>query len=870
MEDLAKSMHSDSHDLKLKSLDIDDLLWEINHKAYDSEPKIKAKVKEDLSESFKAMRQMVIHESKLMKNYIDSQIITEKIAIRFMKYMADKHKTHSSANDISLTEVLDFLNSQGGLRDVKMHEKKVFTESEMLNYYLLDKHFEMMKNPAASALYKSGNSNSLEKSLKNAIGLSNFISSFGKILESRTIKGKSDKDIKRAMDTVEDEDDDKGDVDFELYQMPVSKAEQDKQAEMFQEAEVTNQLEEGENTVDTNKNTNGISVKFLDSGTSQIHTEDEASENIEHIDNKQKLIHKHEAVVQKDAEKFTSKKLSFKVFKKKTTKAKQRKMELQKQSPVKFIEIGKNGKETVTVDPHRINKTIKAPMQIIKRNNNENESEQSKSHSNEHGHEQDVSNHTVHIEPTDEFNASNQHSESSNSIHESQHSHLAKHHHEHIHETSHGSNEHHSMHHNISEHQEHHKLSQKSHSMSNDYPQDESHHSNGTPETIHANITRNIIPHTDKNAVHTNSSPSHHTEEVSQNKHPLEDEHMSMNSESETNMLSHLSDADEDDISPDHYKLAGKSYTKNDVQMINNEVDNYKIETSHSLHHHTHHHHIEEASNSSDESHLEREEQHLKKMEKYGYPKVEKIDVQLPQTMNTYGIQHMSLTNSIKKFDDAPDAHIAFKHLNQMMDQPFQQMKSDIMNSAEYQAHKHEKLHTMAYDEEQSVRDAESEEASNFNGSESNVLNRSEFNEHHHTKENETNELMSANDSEEEDSMELQSEDVTGMYKKTNRKLVNKTSKQERRLRDTSNQLTFNPYTSLAYLNKRQSYSYNPKSIYKSKTFLPKSEIKYNSPVERNLILNTNNKRRMHVASKWGDLKEQTEQMYNNMLQMRF
>lgn len=100
MDQISDKFHEKIHSLETMFLDTDDLLWEVNHKAYQDDPKIMDKLKNDLKSNFSGLRKKVIDISKLMKNYIDSDVITENVAVKFMKYMSKKHRHKSQMHMI--------------------------------------------------------------------------------------------------------------------------------------------------------------------------------------------------------------------------------------------------------------------------------------------------------------------------------------------------------------------------------------------------------------------------------------------------------------------------------------------------------------------------------------------------------------------------------------------------------------------------------------------------------------------------------------------------------------------------------------------------------------------------------------------------
>ena len=621
MNETSTKLHEKMHDLKTKFLDTDDLLWEINHKAYKSEPKIMEKIKTDLKNSFDNLALEVNVISKLMKGYIDSEIITEKIAIRFMKFMADKGKSSEAhqSNDISLTEVLDFFDSVGDLREIKIDELKVFKNAEMLNSFLLDKHFEMKEDKAAEEYYSVGDGKeSLEESVRTAIGLSNFISSFGKILDKRTLKGKDDSEIKRVMDTEED-DRDSGNIDFELYQLPVSK---DEQAELVNDArkvEHNDVVENGvivDTSVDKHDHAKTIQEKImqLDSGMNPLHAnllnddgnieergskehldlDDDQHENIDVLPDRQDLVNQHQEQILHDKARFADEqKISYKLDEN-IKKANQRKMKVITQSPATEISLNDQGEEMTINDSHPIDKEITTELDG--------------SHINT-GMEDSL--HIDSVSLTDNQSLIN--------------------------------------HSPLSEHQAQNSVDIQS-SVSVDH------------SPIQTEIHNNSI-----------QLEEHHDNEPSMD--------TSLNNHSEvTDSVSEVIMDGEADNSPDHYQQKGKLYTKDDVKQMLENTDSYHISREPNAE-------LNMEDDEEDNTKLvaeEQDEKRLKNLEKMGYPKVEQVDLQPYNDMNSFGITKMSLTSSIKKFDGDAEAHTAYKTLNKLMSVPFQEMKEGILNNPEY------------------------------------------------------------------------------------------------------------------------------------------------------------------------------------------
>ena len=325
MDQISDELHSKIHSLETMFLDTDDLLWEVNHKAYQDEPNIIKKVKNDLKTNFSKLRKKVIDISKLMKGYIDSDVITENVAVKFMKYMSKKHKKSGNAHDISLTEVLDFLNSQNQIRDIKKNEKQVFKNAEMLNSFLLSKHFEFNNNDSASELYKKSK-NSFEKTVKNAIGLSNFISSFGQIIASKLFN--SANLIKAEPRKTKDVAAKKSkSISFELYQIP-------------------NKTNTSENTVLDNNHALTSPI---------VSNSEDKNDEIEDMPSVSDLIKEKNRRIELDKKRFPHKKISFKISDKERLQNKtQEEIDVNSQTPQEMEVVDENGNVSVHNDDHPV------------------------------------------------------------------------------------------------------------------------------------------------------------------------------------------------------------------------------------------------------------------------------------------------------------------------------------------------------------------------------------------------------------------------------------------------------------------------------------------------------------------------------------
>ena len=304
MDQISVDFHRKIHDLETSLLDTDDLLWEVNHKAYQNDPKILKKVQSDLKQNFGSVRQKVSDISKLMKNYIDSDVITEDVAVKFMKFMQKKRggKHHKKkSGDLSLTEVLDFLDNQKKIRDMKKNETSVFKNAEMLNSFLLNKHFQFDSDESASPLYKA-NKNSFEKTVKHAIGLSNFISSFGRIISSKLLNSQDMGQIKATPRKTKDVPQKKS-ISFELYQIP-TKGHQD--LIPAQEAKT----EKGNRKLKVG----GKKPVKMDSGIERNQPKENTDlEDVDDMPTLKQIMAHHKRLVEKDEKRFSHKKISYKI-----------------------------------------------------------------------------------------------------------------------------------------------------------------------------------------------------------------------------------------------------------------------------------------------------------------------------------------------------------------------------------------------------------------------------------------------------------------------------------------------------------------------------------------------------------------------------
>lgn len=554
MDQISDQFHQKMHSLETMFLDTDDLLWEVNHKAYQDDPKIMEKLQTDLKSNFSGLRKKVIDISKLMKNYIDSDVITENVAVKFMKFMSKKHhKKSQNAHDISLTEVLDFLNSQSKMRHMKKNEKQVFKNAEMLNSFLLSKHFQFDSDDSASTLYKQSK-NSFEKTIKNAIGLSNFISSFGQILSSKLLNSEELSEIKtRARETkdVPNKKQANKTISFELYQIP-SKNQNNELKSLI----AGNAPDSNDRALGTNSNQNKAS---LDSGMKPAKNRKGGnSEDEELMPSIKELIAKKKKRIEMDKKRFSHKKISYKISEDEKLK-KQNKLDIEKQTPKEIENVDMDGNTEIEIDESPLKSSSQVSME----------------------------------------SGSHEHSGSS--------------------KTS-GTVE----------------------------DQDASNSQNADSEQSHDQIETDSQMSADDQSL----NPSHFSLEAS----PLSSHEQSAKSGDSSAKSGQL----EADLEMDKNLHIDKT-----EHILDTEDGDYDENDPHEI------------------QELDKEEARLKKLEKLGYPKVEKIDLEVKKPLNAYGLHAMSLTSSVKKFDGNPDANNAYKTLNEIMSTPFQEMKDEYQQTKE-------------------------------------------------------------------------------------------------------------------------------------------------------------------------------------------
>ena len=708
MEQLSQELHNKLHDLKSHFLDLDDLLWERGHEDYSKDVKMSAQLDSELQVSFKSLTQEVKHLNHLIKQYIDGDIITEKVALNFMKEASQSGESSRHPNgDISLTEVLDFLNENSSTRDIRKHERRVFSNAEMENSFLLDKHFTLKGNEVATSLYSDSG---LEKSLKDAIGLSNFVSSFGQILERRVIKGKPDSEIKRVMDT-ETDDELPDDVDFELYQLPLSKKEQDQEAEkqnlmnhgdVVHKGEIVSLTENisshhhdvemikklgktanllGENhllrkeeseisqsDIDLDSHISGIhdisharasgqTIEHFSTGLSKSHksgrvsihdTSIDSLENVEEIESQGELIQQHNERLHEEQDQ-SQPNLSQQNSHLNTSSV-HNVSNLEIETPKEFVDTNLNGEQTIRVDNNPVDQLTEV---VAKDNDHKSQrltfKRSRKAHRKLNQHH--IRRKLLTSPKSDKSGVTDlQGDDQTHSQHQSQN--------QSVNQGLEASTLDDSVH-------DHFKFSGEASPVS-DTQADITELTQIQPSENHSGHVIDLEDH---------SGTLTHQKTLQ----TAGDSNLSISDVDHLNKMN--TDFDEDDVSPDHYQLQGKPYNKQQVKEIHQDVDKYRRQTPLDLAE------DREKRDQDDDSEMdsrEREEARLKKLEKLGYPKVEKIDESFDDPINAYGIPKMELTGSIKKFDGAPELQDTYHALNQMFSVPFQEMKAGLEENQEF------------------------------------------------------------------------------------------------------------------------------------------------------------------------------------------
>ena len=220
LEEITNAIHGNFKEIKELYTSTNEEIFNLSGTNFENKHSEVVKDEDSLYGNFKKIRRKLIQINKLMKNYIDNYVVTEKISTDFVRYMAEKNQQKAEQDDFSLSEILDFLGETSGTRDIQKHEQDLFVMCGMINSFLLDKQFALKEDNVASGYYEGTQGESLEETSKISIGLSNFVANFGKILRKRTVKGKKDSEIKRVMDTEPARVDD---TDFDLYKIPFKK-----------------------------------------------------------------------------------------------------------------------------------------------------------------------------------------------------------------------------------------------------------------------------------------------------------------------------------------------------------------------------------------------------------------------------------------------------------------------------------------------------------------------------------------------------------------------------------------------------------------------------------------------------------------------
>ena len=717
MDQISGQFHQKIHSLETMFLDTDDLLWEVNHKAYQDDPKIMDKLKTDLKDNFSGLRKRVIDISKLMKNYIDSDVITENVAVKFMKYMSKKHRKKSqSAHDISLTEVLDFLNGQSQMRHMKKNEKQVFKNAEMLNSFLLSKHFQFDSDDSASALYKQSK-NSFEKTIKNAIGLSNFISSFGQIISSKLLNSAELSEIKtRARKTKDVPVKKKGNqtISFELYQIPSKN----------QNNLIAGLAGAGSGNDRALGTGSGGSKASLDSGLKPDKNRAGGSQEDEDMmPSIQELIAKKKRRIEMDKKRFSHKKISYKISEDEKLK-KQNKLDINEQTPQEIEDVDADGTTEIETDQSPLNTSSQVNLD---------EGSQSQTAS---------------------------HSGTSSGIAETQ-----------------------------------------------DMASSQSLNSVQSQDQIETDSQMSVEDKT--------LNPSHFDLEAS----PLSSAQDSAKSGNSSVKSENSSNKSGDSSVKSGDSSAHESNASGDLEMDKN------------LHIDKPSHILDTEEGDYDENdpqeiqELDKEEARLKKLEKLGYPKVEKIDLEVKKPLNSYGLHSMSLTSSVKKFDGNPDASNAYKTLNVIMSKPFQEMKEEFQESKDQVT-------------EADPNDVEMVEPQTH-----------------------MNTMGLSLDEDEGKDLKRGLRQRQPTYEQMKQNYMRQLRmRRPRNLRQVS--LSSLPYTPL-------SRNYSDRDMYRKRSFLPQKElnaVRVAKPPARNLLQNVRRSRPVHRKN----LKQKTDALYAKMLKMKF
>ena len=595
----------------------------------------------------------------------------------------------------------------------------------MLNSFLLSKHFEFNSDDSASSLYKKSK-NSFEKTVKNAIGLSNFISSFGQIISSKLLNSNELASIKAEPRKTKDVNVEKKSISFELYQVP-SKNKTNISLEGIPIINDDRTLKSG--TTIESKATLDTGLKASDN------QKEDTSDDLPSVKD---LMKERQKQIKIDEKRFSHKKISYKISdEEKRQDETQSEMDVNTQSPQEMEEVDQNGNISINTDDDPIDTETQTNL-------------------NELGAVKSVVNH-------DNLDQSHLHDSHDNESHN---------HESHLHESHHDKSHLHESHVNDSQ-----MIESQSQMNDEDDMLNPSHFNLNESSKSHGDVLQNDIETIDSEE-NSDHNKSQHLHEVSD----MQDE--TMEEKIHIDKPSHLIDVEEGD------------YDKNDPLEIQE---------------------------------LDKEEARLKRLEKLGYPKVEKIDLEVKKSTNSYGLHSMSLTSSVKKFDGNPEAGNAYKTLNVVMSKPFQEIKQ------EYQT-------TQQNVEQTDPKDIEMVDPQTH-----------------------INTYGSFSDPNESDRKERRLRVVSQepSYDQMKLNYINQLRlNKERNLRQV--QMNMIPYVPL----KR---NYSDKDMFRKKSFLSQKElnkkITRRAPVPRNLLDNVSGSRHRHH---YKNLKQKTDEMYDNMLKMRF
>ena len=220
LDEMAEAIHAIFREVQAMYNDANEEIFKLSGSRFEDKQNDRPSDEDSLYAIFKKIRRKLIQINKLLKNYIDNYVVTQKVSTGFIKFRAEQHGDKGDEDDFSLTMILDYLNGHSSDRDIQKHEQDLFVMCGLMNSFLLDKQFTLKEDRVASGYYEGTEGESLENTSKISIGLTNFIGNFGKILNQRVVKDKSNSEIKRVMDT---EPISHNDTDYQLYKMPFIK-----------------------------------------------------------------------------------------------------------------------------------------------------------------------------------------------------------------------------------------------------------------------------------------------------------------------------------------------------------------------------------------------------------------------------------------------------------------------------------------------------------------------------------------------------------------------------------------------------------------------------------------------------------------------